>query len=73
MRQDTHSFIQLCAHCQDERRVPDGTIYQIMVEPQWSWYIVEYLQTHNLLLNINLARKRAIEIEARIYTLIGNQ
>ena len=44
-----------------------------MIAPEWSPYIVEYLQNHILPTNISLAWKRAIEIEARNYTLIGSQ
>ena len=44
-----------------------------MVAPQWSHYIVKYLQTHILHTNISLAQKRAIETKARSYTLIENQ
>ena len=73
MHQDAFSYMQTCAKCQAQKLVPYGTLYQIMISPQWSEYIVEYLQTHILLAKISLARKRAIEVEARNYTMIGNQ
>ena len=73
MCQDTFSYVQTCAKCQAQNPISYGTLYQIMIAPQWSEYIVDYLQTHILPANISLARKRAIEIEARSYTLIGNQ
>ena len=73
MCQDAFSYVQTCAKCQAQRPTSYGTLYQIMIAPQWSEYIVDYLQTHILPANISLARKRAIEIEAHSYTLIGNQ
>ena len=73
MRQDAFSYVQTCAKCQAQKPNPYGTLYQIMTAPQWSQYIFDYLQTHILLANISLARKRAVEIEAHNYTLIGNE
>ena len=73
MRQDAFSFVHTCAKCQAKKPIPYGTLYQIMIAPQWSQYIVDYLWTHLLPANINLAWKRATEIEAHNYTLIGNQ
>ena len=73
MRQDAFSYVHNCDKCRAHKPVSYGTLYHIMIAPQWSQYIVDYLQTHILPANISLARKRAIEIEARNYTLIGNQ
>ena len=73
MCQDAFSYVHTCNKCRAQKLVSYGTLYHIMIAPQWSEYIVDYLQTHILPANISLARKRAIEIEARNYTLIGNQ
>ena len=73
MRQDAFSYVQTCSKCQAQKPIPYGTLYQIMIAPQWREHIVDYLQTHVLPANISLARRRAIEIEACSYTLIGNQ
>ena len=48
-------------------------LYQVMMALEWSQCIAEYLQTHILPTHISLARKRAIETEAKSYALIGNQ
>ena len=73
MCQDTYTFVHTCAQCQCRKPIPYGTLYQVMIAPHWSQYIIHDLQIHILLANISLARKRAIDIEAHSCTLIGNQ
>ena len=73
MHQDAHTFVRDYFHCTNVKPVQYGTLYQVMVTLKWSQYLVDYLKTHILPANISQARKRAIEIEAWEYALIGNQ
>ena len=73
VHEDAHTFVRGCFHCQLIQPVPYGTLYQVMIAPKWSRYIVEYLQSPIFPANMKLARRRAIESEAQEYNLIGNQ
>ena len=72
LHEDAHTFVKDCFHFQLIPPVLYGTLYQVTIAPKWSRYIVEYLQSPIFPANMTLARRRAIEIEAREYTMIGN-
>ena len=43
MRQDAFSYVQTCAKCQAQKPISYGTLYHIMIAPQWSEYMVDYI------------------------------
>ena len=61
MHEDAYAFVRECHQYATLQPIPHATLYQVMVAPKWSHYLVDYLQTHALPVNISLARKRAIE------------
>ena len=44
MRAEVHNFVHTCLECQDRPPIPHATLFQIAVAPQWSKYIVDYLE-----------------------------
>ena len=43
MRQDAFSYVHNCDKCRAHKPVSYGTLYHIMIAPQWSQYILDYL------------------------------
>ena len=73
LRAEVYDFVKACSKCQDKPPKPHATLFQIAVAPQWSKYIVDYLENHRLPEKISKVRSKAIELESKDYELIANQ
>lgn len=73
LRADTAEFVKHCPVCKEKKPIPYATLFHISLTPQWSSYIVQYLTNGHTDPKLTAQRKRAIEVEARDYTLIEEQ
>ncbi|MCO5572921.1 hypothetical protein L7F22_037746 [Adiantum nelumboides] len=73
MRSDIYLFVKSCVQCQIQTPIPHVTLFQVSVVPKWSNYIVTYLLNRTFPEDMSKQHQRAIETEARDYSLIGNQ
>ncbi|MCO5549244.1 hypothetical protein L7F22_002711 [Adiantum nelumboides] len=73
MRSDIHSFVKSCVQYQIQTPMPHVTLFQAFVVPKWSNHIVTYLSNRTFPEDMSKQHQRAIEIEARDYSLIENQ
>ena len=64
-------FVRHCAYCQNHKFVPYATLYLISPIPHWNSYIVKYLKEGHTNPKLHQHQKKAIEVEAGNYTLIG--
>ena len=70
---DIHQYISECAQCRARKPIAHSTLYRMAIVPMWGKYMADYLDTKVLPENIPKARKKAIEVEAESYALIGGQ
>lgn len=73
MRAEVHYFVQTCMECQLRPPKPYATLFQIAIAPNWSRYIVDYLQHRRLPEKVKKVRSKDIELESKDYELIANQ
>ena len=73
MRVEVHYFVRTCMECQSRPPRPHATLFQVAIAPDWSRYIVDYLEHHRLLEKVSKVRSKAIELESKDYELIANQ
>ena len=73
MKIEVHSYVLSCIECGNQHPKPYATLFQIMVAPKWSSYIVDYLQDRTLPENSRKARRKAIELESKDYEIIADQ
>ena len=71
MESDIYEYIWQCPHYKIRPPKPHATLYQVLIAPKWSKYIVEYLTQHLLPEKVSKARKKAIELEAHNYEMIA--
>ena len=73
MKQDVNNYVNNCHQCMVKPPVEYATCYQVNITPKWSQYIIDYLTKRVFPEGMSRTRMRAIETEAREYSLIGNQ
>ena len=73
LRTQTHEYVRSCLQCKSQPPKSHATLFQVLVAPKWSQYIIDYLTQHLLPEKVSKARRKAIEIEVEDYTLIANQ
>ena len=73
LQSDAAEFVQNCSVCAQQKPIPYATLFHVSLTPQWSSYIVQYLTNGHTDQKLTTQRKRAIEVEARDYTIIENQ
>ena len=73
MKLDINDYVNQCKTCIKRTPVEHATLFQIMIAPKWSNYIVDYLNHTLFPENMSKTRIKAIETEAQVYQLIGNQ
>ena len=73
MKQDVNTYVNNCHQCMVKPPVNYATCYQVNIAPKWSQYIIDYLTMRVFPEGMSRTRMRAIETEAREYSLIGNQ
>ena len=73
MKEEVHHFVRTCVECQTRPPKPHATLFQVIVAPNWSKYIVDYLEHCILPEKVSKARGKAIKLESKDYELIANQ
>ena len=73
LRTETHKYVRSCLRCKSQPPKSHATLFQVLIAPKWSQYIIDYLTQHLLPEKVSKACRKAIEIEAEDYTLIANQ
>ena len=73
LQSDAAEFVQNCSVCAQQKPIPYDPLFHVSLTPQWSSYIVQYLTNGHIDQKLTTQRKRAIEVEARDYTIIENQ
>ena len=73
MRAEVYNFVRSCDDCQARPPRPHATLFQVAISPNWSKYIVDYLEQRRLPERVNKVRAKAIELESKDYKLIANQ
>ena len=73
MRADVHKWVSSCERCKHNLALSYPTLFQVQINSKWGQHIVNYLQNQQFPKRMNKRRKKAIEIEALDFTLIGNQ
>ena len=73
MKLEAHNFVQACIKCSSQQPKPHPTLFQVMIAPNWSSYIVDYLKHRVLPKNVGKARRKAIELESKDYNVIDDQ
>ena len=73
MHKDAHAKVRSCTHCKRKPPVPHATLYHVMVAPNWSKYMVQFLTTRTFPKGATRARCRAVEAKAKNFMLIANQ
>ena len=59
--------------CQAKKSIAHSTLFKVAIVPTWGRYMADYLATKELPEDLPIARKRAIEVDADSYALIGGQ
>ena len=72
MKTEAHNYVLSCKECVSQHPKPYATLFQVMVAPKWSSYIV-YLKNKTLPENFGKARRKAIELESKDYEIIADQ
>lgn len=72
MKVKVHHFMQTCVECQKRPPKPHTTLFQIAIAPNWSKYIVDYVEHHRFLEKVRKVRGKAMELESKDYELITN-
>lgn len=72
MKMHAYQAIFSCHTCRSKKLKEHATLFQVMVSPQWSKYIVDYINERILPPNISKARLKTIEIEAQAYVIMAN-
>ena len=73
MRAEVHTFVRACSECHSRPPKSHATLFQVAIAPNWSKYIVDFLQHRTLPEKVSKVRSKAIELESKEYELIANQ
>ena len=73
MKKEAHSYVWACINYSNQYPKPHATLFQVMIAPDWSSYIIDYLKHRVLPENVEKARRKAIELEPKDYEIIANQ
>ena len=70
---ETHEYVRSCLRCKSQPPKSHATLFQVLIVPRWSQYIIDYITQHLFPEKVSKACRKAIEVEAEDYTLIANQ
>ena len=73
LSKDAEDFVLSCQLCGWKEPHRYSTLFSVQMNPKWSHYIEQYLTYGHKDSNMPRQRKKAIEVEAADYTLIGGQ